>query len=344
MTTTTLLLLTVAIVAWLTAAATAVRTVSRIWLRHWVEQQLSGSGAAQLYLDRPHRLLLASATGVALTVFGAGVILTVSAQGSIAMLVAEGLAYSLMVLVFGQLIPRAVARRWATALIPVLLPPLQLVELLLRPVLRLVRHVTGERNHDEAEEEESEEEALEELLREGALEGVGEAREIAIISGVVQFAEKRVRDIMTPRADIFAVPEALAPLELALRVAASGYSRVPVYRDSLDNVQGMVRAFDVLKNGGTDIPPIRPVTMARPGMPCKELLSGMLRERRHIAIVREEGGPTLGLLTLEDLLEELVGDIRDEHDEPAPVTIPTSSAVSPKAPESTRPARANASP
>src|SRR5688500_19070138 len=83
-------MITVAIVAWLTAAATAVRSVSRIWLRHWVEQQLSGSGAAALYLERPHGLLLAASTGVALTVFISGVILANSADGSILMLVGEG--------------------------------------------------------------------------------------------------------------------------------------------------------------------------------------------------------------------------------------------------------------
>ena len=83
MTSTTLLLLTVGIVAWLTAAATAVRSVSRIWLRHWVEQQLSGSGAAALYLERPHGLLLTASTGVALTVFTSGVILANAAGGSI---------------------------------------------------------------------------------------------------------------------------------------------------------------------------------------------------------------------------------------------------------------------
>lgn len=318
MTTTTMLVLTVAVVAWLTAAATAVRTVSRIWLRHWVEQQLSGSGAAQLYLDRPQRLLLAAATGVALTVFFAGVGLAVNAHGSVMTLAVEGLIYAVILLVFGQILPRAIARRWAPSLIPILLPPLQLVEMILGPGLRLVRRLAGDRHHEDQAEPESEEEALEELLREGALEGVGEAREIEIISGVVQFAEKRVREVMTPRADIFAVPDDLTPAELARRVAASGYSRVPVYRGSIDSVVGIVRSFDILKNGGGAMPPLRPVAYARPAMACKELLSSMLRERRHLAIVREDGGPTSGIVTLENLLEELVGDIRDEHDEPAP--------------------------
>lgn len=316
MTTTTLLLLTVGIVAWLTAGATAVRSVSRIWLRHWAEQQLSGAGAAALYLERPHNLLLAASTGVALTVFWAGVILATSAGGSLVVLLGESLAYALVLLVFGQLIPRAIARRWATGLIPVLLPPLQLLELVLGPALRLVRRVAGE-DRAVTEPPVSDEEALEELLREGELEGVGEAGEIAIISGVVEFGEKRVRDVMRPRAEVFAVPVDTPPDEMARRVVGAGYSRIPVYKESLDQVAGMVHVFDLLKNAGSEVPRIRPVAFTRPSTPCKELLSSMLRERRHLAIVRDDSGATLGIATLEDLLEELVGDIRDEHDEPA---------------------------
>jgi putative hemolysin len=317
MTTTTLLMITVGIVAWLTAAATAVRSVSRIWLRHWVEQQLSGSGAAELYLEKPQGLLLAASTGVALTVFVSGVILANSAQGSTLMLILEGLVFALVLLVAGQLVPRAVAKRWAPQLIPVLLPPLQALELVLSPALRLVRRLTADQPGAKAEPPPTDEESLEELLREGELEGVGEAGEIAIISGVVQFGEKRVADVMVPRAELFALPQNLPASEMATRVSQSKYSRVPLYRDSIDNIVGMVYAFDILKNSGTEVPTLRAVAFTKSATSCKELLSGMLRERRHLAIVRDDAGGTMGLLTLEDLLEELVGDIRDEHDEPA---------------------------
>jgi putative hemolysin len=329
MTTTTLLFITVSIVAWLTAAATAVRSVSRIWLRHWVEQQLSGSGAAALYLERPHGLLLAASTGVALTVFISGVILANAADGSIPMLLLEGLVYALVLLVIGQLLPRAIARRWPAQLIPVLLPPLQVLEMFLNPALRLVRRVVGDGTGVAAEPPQTDDEALEELLREGELEGVGEAGEIAIISGVVQFGEKRVRDVMVPRTEIFAVPQNISPSEMAARVSQSRYSRVPVYRDSIDNMVGMIHSFDLLKNAGTEIPTLRSIAYTRPTTSCKELLSSMLRERRHLAIVRDDAMSTIGLLTLEDLLEELVGDIRDEHDEPATVTPAGTSPVRP---------------
>ena len=317
MRTTTLLMVTIGIVAWLTAAATAVRSVSRIWLRHWVEQQLSGSGAAELYLEKPQGLLLAASTGVALTVFVSGVILANSAQGSILMLIVESLAFALVLLVAGQLIPRAVAKRWAPQVIPVLLPPLQALEMILSPALRLVRRLTAETGGGRPEPPPTDEETLEELLREGELEGVGEAGEIAIISGVVQFGEKRVRDVMVPRGEIFAVPQNLPAGEMALRVSQSKYSRVPLYRDSIDNIVGMVHVFDMLKNSGMEVPPVRTVAFTKAGTSCKELLSSMLRERGHLAIVRDDAGGTIGLVTLEDLLEELVGDIRDEHDEPA---------------------------
>ncbi len=124
---------------------------------------------------------------------------------------------------------------------------------------------------------------------------------------------------MVPRSEIFAVAQNLPPGEMALRVAQSKYSRVPVYRDSIDTIVGMVHVFDMLKNSGAEVPPVRAVTFTKAGTSCKELLSGMLRERCHLAIVRDDAGLTTGLLTLEDLIEELVGDIRDEHDEPASV-------------------------
>jgi putative hemolysin len=161
-----------------------------------------------------------------------------------------------------------------------------------------------------------EREALHDLLREGELEGVGEREEIAIISGVVEFGEKRVRDVMTPRTDIFALEDTLDAHTLALRIAQSNYSRVPIYHSSLDDVRGMVHAFDVLKAGPETFPPLRPVASAAPESPCNELLFRMLRERQHLAIARDGKGTPIGLVSLEDLLEELVGDIRDEHDEP----------------------------
>ena len=165
--------------------------------------------------------------------------------------------------------------------------------------------------------EQSRREGFEDLLREGQLEGIGEREEIDIITGVVQFGERVLRDVMTPRTAVFAVDIALSPLEMAAVIASSGYSRVPVYRDSLDEIVGVVHVFDVFRDGGERMAPLRPVPHAPATKRVSEMLFEMLRGQFHFAVVVDEFGGTAGIVTLEDLLEELVGDIHDEHDEPA---------------------------
>jgi len=303
------------IVGWLTAGAMAVRSVSRIWLRHWTERRLRGSGAAVTYLERPHRLLIGASTGVALTLVLSGVMLGLKHNG--VQLVADVALFVALVVLVGQVLARAVARQWPTYLVPVVVPALRLVEFVVAPIVGLGRRAAApfERQRGRASVD-VEREALHDLLREGELEGVGEREEIAIINGVVEFGAKRVRDVMTPRSEIFALDDTLDARTHALRIAQSNYSRVPIYHGSLDDVRGMVHAFDVLKTGAESVPALRPVATATADAPCNELLFRMLRERRHLAIVRDANGATIGLVSLEDLLEELVGDIRDEHDEP----------------------------
>jgi putative hemolysin len=309
------------VVAWLTAAATAVRSVSRIWLRHWVERRLRGAATAELYLDRPQRLLLAAATGVATTVYIAGILIGAVHGRTFAEAAWYVVGFALIVLVFGQLVPRAIARRWPSLLVPVLVPVLRVAELALFPLVSLAARVTRPLAPRRSLPADDGSEALEGLLREGELEGVGEPAEIAIISGVVQFGRKTLVDVMTPREQVFALPESMPSDELARAIAHSGYSRVPIYHETLDDIIGMVHVFDVIKTHGETPAPVRQLAFSTPDAPCNELLFRMLRERLHLAIVRDESGVkprTLGLVTLEDLLEELVGDIRDEHDEPDP--------------------------
>ncbi len=312
-----LFIVAVVSVAWLTAGGIAVRSVSRIWLRHWAERRLRGSDAALTYLERPQRLLAAASASVAMMLVLAGA-LTGARFGALALVWHLGLLAAVIIVV-GQMVPRAIARRWPSALVPVLLPALRIAEVMAVPVLAVGRIVLRRLElPPSAGSGETEADAIQDLLREGELEGVGEHDEIAIISGVVEFAEKRVQDVMTPRADIFALEQTTDGHWLAARIAQSGYSRVPIFVGSVDRIVGMVHVFDVLKVRGETVPPLRPVTYAAPPTAANDLLFRMLRQRQHMAIVRDDAGTTLGLVTLEDLLEELVGDIRDEHDEPAP--------------------------
>lgn len=309
-------------VATITAGSTSLRSVGRIWLRRWIDQRLAGAVGDEEALDRQQRLLEAGTAATAWIVALAGVALALSSEARPGRLAVEAIVFVLALLLVGQLIPRAIARRRASRMLPVLMPVLRSVSGVLWPFVRaahaLARPFARQAGGEVAEE--SREEEIGDLLREGELEGIGEHTETEIIAGVVRFGEKPVADVMTPRTAIFAVDEGTHPREMARLIAQAGYSRVPVYRGAIDEIVGMVHVFDVLKTRGEGAPELRPVMHAPSTKRCNELLFEMLRERQHLGIVLDEYGGTAGLVTLEDLLEELVGDIRDEHDEPAPAS------------------------
>jgi putative hemolysin len=304
------------LIAWVTAASTALRSASRMWLRDWVEQQLTGKVTAEAYLERLQLLLAGAVSAVALLTIVAGIVIGMRPGTSALDDVLDVLLFALAVLVLGQLVPRALARRWSASLTPVLLPTLRGASAFLSPMSRLATAV-ARASVRPATAEHARREGIEDLLREGQLEGISEPDEIEIITGVVQFGERVLRDVMTPRTSVFAVDIALSPSEMAHAIAQSGYSRVPVYRGSLDEVVGVVHVFDVFREEAGRMPPLRPVPHAPAAKRCSEMLFEMLRGQRHLAVVVDEFGGTAGIVTLEDLLEELVGDIHDEHDEPA---------------------------
>ncbi len=310
-----LTVLLVGVVGVLTGAATALRSVSRIWLRHWAEQRMAGAGTATLYLERPQRLLIAAGTGIAGTVFALGAMLGLHHGDQPMPLLRAMLIAVLLLLTMGQLIPRAFAMRWPAQVLPVLLPPLRAVEGLVSPLAGLATRLAGRWLGEPVTLVPSATESLEDLLREGEIEGVGAAGEREIISGVVEFGSKRVREVMTPRADIVAVEREAPANEVARIVSQSKFSRLPVYTRTIDNIVGLVTSWDVIARPEAPLRTLRSVSFATPDEPCHTLMGRMLRERRHLAIVRGSAGETLGLVTLEDLVEEFVGDIHDEHDD-----------------------------
>ena len=313
----------VLLVALLTAGGMAVRSASRIWLRHWAEQRLHGAPTVQLYLERPQRLIAAANASVALAIGLAGLWIGWHSRAHQDVAVLGMIGYAALVIVAGQLIPRALARRFPSEFIPLTMPALRIADVITNPLLSLGRRFAGA---DDTSEAEPANEAMHDLLREGELEGVGRRDEIAIISGVMEFGEKTVSDVMTPRGEIFAIPEGLDAHTVAAQIAESAFSRVPVYQGSVDKIIGMYHAFDVLKARAEHVPPLRPVAYAPADTACNELLFRMLRARLHLAVVHDDRGRTLGIATLENLLEELVGDIRDEHDEPAAAAQPSAAS------------------
>lgn len=164
-------------------------------------------------------------------------------------------------------------------------------------------------------------EAIEEVLVEHE-EEAGEipAEEKVMLQNVLAFSDMTVGDIMVPRGDIVAVPNDVTIDDLKSHILEERHTRIPVYKESLDHVEGFLHIKDLFPMIAGDAPfhlaaVLRPMLFVPPSMPIIDLLVKMRRLGSHMAIVVDEHGGTDGLVTLEDLFEEIVGDIQDEHDE-----------------------------
>jgi len=177
------------------------------------------------------------------------------------------------------------------------------------------------------------EEEIRSMAEVGHEEGVIDAQERELIHSVFTFGDTVVREVMVPRPDVVAV-EVQQPLRVALeQVVARGFSRMPVYREVLDHIEGVVYAKDLLRllhTGQIDTPlakAVRPAHFVPESKRVADLLKDMQRQQFHLAIVADEYGSVSGIVTLEDLIEELVGEIADEYDRDEPELVQVSDGV-----------------
>lgn len=200
-------------------------------------------------------------------------------------------------------------------------------------VIRMLGIKSPSSEHDRVHSPEELRMLVEQSRQTGGL-GAGDAR---LLEGVFEFSEKNAREVMTPRTAIVALPAEASLAEAADRVAAAGRSRYPVTGESLDDVVGIVHAKDILRGllSGSEAPVqdiARPAFFVPGTREVEDVLADMKRQKVHLAIVLDEFGGTAGLVTMEDLLEEIVGPIYDEYDQPQPGGR-TSSAVADAAAE-----------
>lgn len=178
------------------------------------------------------------------------------------------------------------------------------------------------------------EEAIEEHAEDGVTPGDLDPDERAILRNMLKLNTRKAGDVAVPRSDIVAVGEDQEFRQLLELFRMSGHSRLPVYQKSLDDVIGMLHVKDIYAaiverferpNSLQQMPPVRDllrtVLFVPPSMPLVELLTRMRRKRTHMAILVDEYGGTDGLITIEDVVEEIVGEIEDEHDEVEPVMV-----------------------
>jgi CBS domain containing-hemolysin-like protein len=227
-------------------------------------------------------------------------------------------------LVFGEIVPKSVFRRHPNVLSLRLLPVMRVFELLLAPlvwptlyVLRGLRWVTGRKTESLAPVLSTEED-LRHLIDESAARGSIERDEQEMIHSVMDLADIHANEIMVPRIDIEAVPSDATRDDLIRLFQKSGRTRIPIYDGSIDKILGVATAFDVLLDARPEDPAIaryaRPVLHVPDSKPLDELLQALKADPLHIAIVTDEYGGTDGLVALEDVLEEIFGEIHDEYD------------------------------
>ena len=174
----------------------------------------------------------------------------------------------------------------------------------------------------EAEEPEHQSGAMDALLEAGEEEGILEESDRELVRSVVEFGDKVVREVMTPRPEMYTVPASMSLEEFTAQVNEHGFSRVPVYEGSLDDITGIVFARDMLGVKDTDAARRKVAQLQRPAAfvpeskKVNELLREMQRQKQHMSVVIDEYGGVAGLVTIEDLLEAIVGNIEDEHDAP----------------------------
>jgi CBS domain containing-hemolysin-like protein len=230
----------------------------------------------------------------------------------------------LLILFFDRLLPQLLFTRTRGLWIARITPILQALFYLILPVtllLGLLLSIAALAEPEDTAEDDHPSEAMDALLEAGEEEGILEESDRELVRSVVEFGDKVVLEVMTPRPEIFAVPGTLKLTEFTAQINEHAFSRVPVYSGSLDNVTGIAFAHDLLKILDTEainrtVAQIqRPAAFVPETKKVAELLREMQREKQHMRIVIDEYGSVAGLVTIEDLLEAIVGNIADEHDE-----------------------------
>lgn len=314
--------------AFFAASEAALVSVSRVRARGMLERGLRrASAVVQLQEDRNRSLttILVGNTIMLLAADSLSTYLFIRA-GLPSAAVLSTVVMTVVFLLFGEIIPKTIAvsdsDRWALRLAPAMLRVRSLLNPVVQSFLFLTDLFLRPFGMPHARQIYVTEEDIRALVNVGAEQKVLHEQERQMIHSVIEFGDTIVREVMTHRQDIVAVEINDSPRRALDLVIAEGYSKLPVYEGTKDEIVGVVHDRELLislANGTLSSTPLRqlmrPVTHVPENKKIAELLREMQRDKFSMAIVVDEYGGTAGLVTMEDLLEEIVGEIRDEHDE-----------------------------
>lgn len=321
-----ILVLLVILSGFFSGSETAIISVSDAKVRSLVKQKVKGSATLYLLKQNPHKLLITILIGNNLANIGASVLAAVvftELFGSNGLGIATGVM-TFFVLVFGEITPKSFATKYSVKMSLVLAKPLQLLQILFAPIIwvmdgivQLLMKITGSKFN----EEQVSEEEIKALIELGAEKGSIQKREKELLKNILQFNDIAVEEVMTPRVSIEALTVDTSLQEAIDFVIKKSHSRIPVFEDSIDNIVGIVTIKDVLifSEKFNINKKLENCDLKKPlFVPVSKKIDVLFREfqkaRTHLAVVVDEYGGTAGLVTLEDLLEEIVGEIIDESD------------------------------
>ena len=228
---------------------------------------------------------------------------------------------TLIVLTFGEISPKTLAKQSPEKFVLFATPLISALVVIFKPLSFIFKQLQNllAKIFKTDEDQGMTEEELISIIEEAAEDGDLDEEESTLIKSAIEFNELEVGDIFTPRIDITAVRSDISKDDLEKVFTESGYSRIPVYDDDLDNIHGIVYYKDFFSDAqDTDIPIseiIKPVMYVTKTQKINDVLKDLQEKQMHMAIVTDEYGSTAGIVTLEDILEEIVGEIWDEHDE-----------------------------
>ncbi len=330
------------------AAEIALITVRRSRLEQLVDEGRRGARRVRRVAEDPGRFLAVIQLGITFIGFLASAFAAVSLvaglnsfleglgvgselAGAIALLTVT-LLLSLYTIVFGELVPKSLALAHPEPFAFALSPLVDVLGRLLGPLVALLagltRWIARLFGADVPREAQISAEELKLIVERGGEQGILEAEEEQMIHAVIELGERRVHEVMVPRIAMVTLPATADYVTAVDMIVAEGHSRIPVYEETVDEIVGILYAKDllpILKNGLTERPPLRnllrtPVFVPE-SMSIDDLLHELQRRKVHLAVVLDEYGGTAGLVTIEDLLEEIVGEIQDEYDVEEPMVV-----------------------
>jgi CBS domain containing-hemolysin-like protein len=306
---------------------TAFSTLMRLSLRLMVER---GGRDSRLgfYFDDPIRLFLPARLilGIIFSLATMSIAILTGRTGSLRSIGMLMVLVAVFILICEHVIPMFIARRDPERVLEVLLPPFDVAARFVAPLTNaLVRLIVDARRDRHAAQAvnpvvEEPRDAPDAAPDAGEDQRLMEGDERRLLQSIVEFSDTLVREVMTPRPDIVAIMENATIAELRALFREQEYSRIPVYKENLDNILGvifvkdLIRLADDSKDADSILPLLRPATFVPETKRVSDLLKEFQRKQVQLAVVVDEYGGTAGLATLEDLLEEIVGEIRDEYD------------------------------